>query len=109
MGGRQKELLSNVANSIRVAVKYRARLTDHGHDGARDHVPVRVDVQRHDGLYLKHFLGAVERPCVEIRVALERNADEIGDFLARSSSSEGSAECPVLVGATVSARPLSNL
>ena len=79
MGGCQKELLSDVANAIRVAVKYRARLTDHGHDGARDQVPVCAEVQRHDWLNVKHFLGAVERPGIEIRVALERDADEIGD------------------------------
>src|SRR5262249_17762083 len=59
MGGRKKELLSNIANSIRVAVEYRARLTDHRHDGARDQVPVRIDVQRNDWLNIKHFLGAV--------------------------------------------------
>jgi hypothetical protein len=73
--------LSNVANSIRAAVKYRVRLTDYGRDGARDQVPVCIDVQRHDRLNVEHFLGAIERPGAEIRVALERNADEIGDWI----------------------------
>src|ERR1700750_2970172 len=83
MGGGEKELLSNVANSIRVAVEYRARLTDHGHDGARDQVPVCVEAQRHHWLNVEHFLRAVERPGIEIRVALERNADEVGDRILR--------------------------
>src|SRR5690348_3427306 len=64
MGGGEKELLGNVANSIRVVVKKRTRLTDHGHDGARDHIPVRVDAQRYDWLNVEDFLGAIERPGV---------------------------------------------
>src|SRR6476660_4118324 len=62
MGGGEKELLGNVADAIRVVVKKRTRLTDHGHDGARDEVPVRVETQRYDRLNVEHFLGAVERP-----------------------------------------------
>jgi hypothetical protein len=67
------------ADSIRVAVEYWVRLTDHRHDGAGDQVPVCVDVQRHDRLNVEDFLGAIERPGVEIGVALEWNADEIRD------------------------------
>src|SRR5262249_54707965 len=70
--GCKKELLGNVANSVRIAVKYRVRLTDHGRDGARDQVPICVDVQRNDGLDVEHFLGALERPGVEIRVKIGR-------------------------------------
>src|ERR1700742_4268407 len=69
MGRCEKELLSDVANSIRVVVKKRARLTDHRDDGARDQIPIRVDAQRYDGLNVEHFLGAVVRPRVEVRIA----------------------------------------
>src|SRR5262245_58962489 len=79
MGGSEKELLGNVADAIRVVVVERTGLTDDGDDGARDKVPVRVQTQWYDGLNVEHFLGAVEGPRVEIRIALERNADKIGD------------------------------
>ncbi|MBR0696159.1 hypothetical protein [Bradyrhizobium lablabi] len=40
-------------------------------------------MQRHDWLDVERLLGAVERPSVEICIALERNADEIGDRILR--------------------------
>src|SRR5262245_55280436 len=83
MGGGEKELLGNVANTIRIVVVERTGLTDDGDNGARDQIPVRVQTQRYDRLNVEHFLGAVERPCVEIRIALERNTDEIGDRILR--------------------------
>src|SRR3974390_2547729 len=63
---RQKQFFRHVANSIRVAVGYWVRLTDHGHDGARDQVPVFVDVQRNDRLNVENLLRAIEWPRVEI-------------------------------------------
>jgi hypothetical protein len=58
-------------------------LTDHRHDGARDQVPVRADVQRHDRLNVQHFLRAIEWAGVEIGVALKGNANEIRDRVLR--------------------------
>jgi hypothetical protein len=58
-------------------------LTDYRHDGASDQVPVCADVQWHDRLDVQYFLRAVERPGVEIGIALERNADEIRDRILR--------------------------
>src|SRR5262245_29020347 len=80
---RKKELLGNVANPARVAVEYRAGLTDHGNDSARDQVPGCVDVQRNDRLNVEYFLGALEWSSVEVRVALERKTDHIGDWILR--------------------------
>jgi hypothetical protein len=44
-------------------------------------VPVIVYVQRHDRRNVEYFLGAIERPSVEIGVALERHADEVATLL----------------------------
>src|SRR5262249_10623912 len=38
---------------------------------------------RNDRLNVEHFLGALEWPSVEVRVALERNTDHIGDWILR--------------------------
>src|SRR5215831_1551773 len=90
MGGRHKELLSNVANSIRVAVRYRIRLTDHRHDGARDQVPVCVDVQRHDRLNVKHSWVRLNGPALKFVLLwngrLTRSAIGFCDCFAKSSS-----------------------
>src|SRR5215468_1376305 len=83
VGGRQKQRLSDVTDSIRVGVKYRARLTDHGHDGARDHIPVSAQMHWYDRLYIEYLLCAVERSCVEVCIALEGKADEIRDRVLR--------------------------
>jgi hypothetical protein len=40
-------------------------------------------VHRHDWLNVEYFLRAIERPGIEIGVALERQADEIGDRVLR--------------------------
>jgi hypothetical protein len=68
---------------IRVAVQNRVRLTDHGHDGARDQIPFRADMQRHDRLNVAHFLGSIEWSSIEIGVALKWNANEISDWVLR--------------------------
>ena len=80
---RQEQRLGNIANTVGAAVFRRIRLADQRNDGARDDVPVFVQVHWNDRLDIEYFLRTVERPRIKIRVALEWQAHKIRDRVLR--------------------------
>jgi hypothetical protein len=63
------------------------RIPDHRHDRARDDVPFAVHRNGNYGLDVEDILRPLLRAEVEIRVVLERQADEVADGFCASFAS----------------------
>ena len=61
----------------------RAEIPDHRQDRARDDVPFAADRDRNHRLDVEDVLRPLLRPEVEIRVVLERQADQVADRVLR--------------------------
>src|SRR5215468_7126327 len=62
---REKQFFRDIANAVRVAVKYCVGLADDRDDRACDQIPIGIDVQRDNRLDVQDLLSAVERPLLE--------------------------------------------
>ena len=109
---RQKERWVHVSQPVLAAgVLLWIGLPDNRLNDSRDQVPVVAELDRNHGLNVQHILRAVVRPVGEVRVVLQRHADQAGHRILHcflqllcADSSEGAA--PDFAGAAFCAEPI---